>query len=97
MPGLLCSAAVAVSGADWALKEQMGPVGVSDESSLLFKNADGMEKLSQPSLLVLHKVYSQVLTATTVHRVYLRVQALSLNKLPAKTTFRFRTSTLYET
>jgi hypothetical protein len=56
-----------------------------------------MEKLSQPSLLVLHKVYSQVLTATTVHRVYLRVQALSLNKLPAKTTFRFRTSTLYET
>lgn len=51
--GLLCSAAVAVSGADWASKEQMGPVGVSNESSLLFKNADGMEKLSQPSLLVI--------------------------------------------
>jgi hypothetical protein len=51
MPGLLCSAAVAVSGADWASKEQM--VGVSNESSLLFKNADGMEKLSQPSLLVI--------------------------------------------
>jgi hypothetical protein len=53
MPGLLCSAAVAVSGADWALKEQMGPVGVSNESSLLFNNADGMEKLSQSSLLVI--------------------------------------------
>jgi hypothetical protein len=53
MPGLLCSAAVAVSGADWASKEQMGPVGVSNESSLLFKNADGMEKLSQSSLLVI--------------------------------------------